>query len=64
VYTENKFGFNFCDNPEHIFNCDESGIEFDAVSKIIYTEKGRNLNCINAVRKLKRKLCLLIPKFR
>ena len=40
MYTENKFGFNFLECPDRIFNCDESGVEFDAVSKIVYAEKG------------------------
>ena len=35
---KNKFGFNFLTNC--ILNCDESDVEFDAVSKIVCAEKG------------------------
>jgi len=40
VYTDNKYSHNFIETPERIFNCDESGVELDAVSKIVYAEKG------------------------
>ena len=40
VLTENKYGFSFLEEGQRIFNCDETGMEFDTISKFILAEKG------------------------
>ena len=41
--TSNKYGYSFLDSPNRIFNCDETAMEFDAISKFACAEK-KNLN--------------------
>ena len=33
--TSNKYGYNFFVFPNRIFNCDETAMEFDAISKFV-----------------------------
>ena len=39
--TSNKYGYNFFVFPNRIFNCDETAMEFDAISKFVCAEKGQ-----------------------
>ncbi|KAK3727232.1 hypothetical protein QZH41_006992 [Actinostola sp. cb2023] len=38
--TQNQYGGNLTDKPHLIFNCDESGFEFDAINKIVAAARG------------------------
>ena len=38
--TANPLGFCFLDAPERIFNCDETGMEYDTISRHVCAEKG------------------------
>ena len=37
--TNNKYGYKFLDSPNRIFNCDETAMEFDVISKFVCTKK-------------------------
>ena len=37
----NKYGYNFLDFPNRIFNCHETATKFDAISKFVCAEKGQ-----------------------
>ena len=37
--TNNKYGYKFLDSPNRIFNCDETAMEFDVISKFVGTKK-------------------------
>jgi len=34
--TENTYHFSFLEAPERIFNCDETGMEYDAISRLLW----------------------------
>ncbi|KAK3730439.1 hypothetical protein QZH41_003000 [Actinostola sp. cb2023] len=38
--TQNQYGGNLTDKPHLIFNCDESGFEFNAINKIVAAARG------------------------
>ena len=38
--TNNKHEFYLLESPERIYNCDETGMEFDAISKFVCTQRG------------------------
>ena len=40
MLTENKYGFSFLEEGERIFNYDETGMDFDVISKFVIAEKG------------------------
>lgn len=38
--TNNKFNFSFLEEEDRIFNCDETGMSFDVISKYVCAERG------------------------
>ena len=40
TFTANKYAFDLIDSPQRIWNCDETGFDFDDISRWVIVEKG------------------------
>ena len=41
--TNNKYDYNFFESPHRIYNCDETGMQYDQISKLIVTSRGKQI---------------------
>ena len=48
-FYNTKCGYNFLDSANRIFNCNETAMEFDAISKFVCIERAKNLFLVNAM---------------
>ena len=55
MMTENEYDYNFLESPHLIFNCDETGVSFDEVGKLIISAKGMLSFILHVLKSLHKK---------